>query len=159
MDLNITCDRCKNQLTHVCNNDLKKAILAIYDFTPHWGMPDAVKKEGRKGGFYVKGEDDDAQFFSETFLYCLLGKDEGRTVLYLINNLVRAAGIDPDSEEFIKELNALYDARAEEKRLNAERQANYQRRRAERIAEEEAAKKAAKKELRQKMKTTKKKGK
>lgn len=144
MDLKITCDRCKNQLTHICNESIKAAIIAIFDFTPHWGMPDAVKKEGKKAGYYSK-EDDDAPFFSEAFLYCLLGKDEGRTVLALLNNLIRAAGIDPNSEEFIHELNALYDARVEEKRLTAERSANYQKRRAERLALEAAAKNAAKK--------------
>lgn len=38
-------------------------------------------------------EDAKAPFFSEAYLYDLMGKEEARTVLYYIRNLCRVAGI------------------------------------------------------------------
>ena len=42
---------------------------------------------------YAKG-DEDAPFFSEAFLYVLLGKEDARTVLSYIHNLIKLAGLD-----------------------------------------------------------------
>ena len=39
-------------------------------------------------------EDEDAPFFSEAYLYCLLGKEAGRSVLAAIRPVQRAAGLD-----------------------------------------------------------------
>jgi hypothetical protein len=43
-----------------------------------------------KIGMYTEG-DEEAPFFSEAFLYNLLGKDNARTVLSIVNRLVEAA--------------------------------------------------------------------
>lgn len=39
--------------------------------------------------------DDDAPFFSEAFLYTLLGKEQARSVLARVNAIARALGVDP----------------------------------------------------------------
>lgn len=59
----------------------------------------ALKLEGvpehfRKLSGYTKG-DEEAPFFNEGFLYPLLGKDNARTVLARIKDLIRVAGFDP----------------------------------------------------------------
>jgi hypothetical protein len=45
------------------------------------------------GGMYAEG-DEFAPFFSEAFLYNLVGKDEARTILSLIRELCAAAGME-----------------------------------------------------------------
>ncbi|MCX6740903.1 MAG: hypothetical protein NTY61_00695 [Candidatus Parcubacteria bacterium] len=47
---------------------------------------------------YSKG-DEEAPFFSEGFLYPLLGKGNARTVLTYIDKLILSAGLDPDDLE------------------------------------------------------------
>lgn len=53
-----------------------------------------VKTKGKPYSYYAEG-DEEAPFFSEAYLYALLGKGDVRTVLAMLNNLIRAAGLDP----------------------------------------------------------------
>ena len=66
--------------------------------------------------YYEKG-DEDAPFFSEAFLYPLLGKDDARTVLAYLHSLMTTCGLDPQRLE--REVNAELAAekQAEEKRI------------------------------------------
>lgn len=48
----------------------------------------------KSGDGYSKG-DEDAPFFSESYLYNLVGKDDARTVLGYISHLMRMAALDP----------------------------------------------------------------
>jgi hypothetical protein len=50
-------------------------------------------KNGERIGMYTEG-DEHAPFFSEAFLYNLLGKDEARSVLDIIRRLCRLAGVE-----------------------------------------------------------------
>jgi hypothetical protein len=45
------------------------------------------------GGTYSEG-DEEAPFFTEAFLYNLLGKDEARSVLGIVRRLCRLAGVE-----------------------------------------------------------------
>ena len=47
--------------------------------------------EFTKSDYYEEG-DEDAPFFSEAYLYCLLGKDDARTVLAYLGAVLRASG-------------------------------------------------------------------
>ena len=143
-DLIITCDRCKNEVTHVCDKDLKKAVIDLMTFTPHYGMPDFLKKASKKAGFYDEG-DDEVPLICETFLYPLLGKDDARTFMALLNHVLRIVGMDPDSPEIDRAIDQVIQERIDKKAEAAKRQEEYLARRKARIAEEKKAARAAKK--------------
>ena len=143
-DLIITCDRCKNEITHICNKDLKQAVIDLLTFTPHGGMPDFLKRESRRAGFYDKG-DDEVPVICETFLYPLLGKDDARTFMAMLNHVLRIVGMDPDSVEIDRAVDDVIQGRIDRKIEEAKRTKEYQARRAAREAEEKAAKKKPKK--------------
>jgi hypothetical protein len=88
----VTCAKCKSEVSHVCNANLREAITRLYEFQPewHWNLKNIL--ENQEG--YSKG-DENAPFFSEAVLYPLLGKEDARTVLALIGNIIRATGLDP----------------------------------------------------------------
>lgn len=92
-DLTITCDRCKNELTHRCSVDLLTAIVDLYTWGPERGMPDYMIREGKRTKMYAKG-DEDAPFMTEAFLYTALGKEDARTLLALVNTVIAACGLD-----------------------------------------------------------------
>lgn len=142
-DLIITCDRCKNEVTHICDKNLKQAVIDLLTFTPHYGMPDFLKKESKRAGFYDKG-DDEVPVICETFLYPLLGKDDARTFMALLNHVLRIVGMDPDSAEIDRAVDQVIQARIDKKAENARLQKEYQARRAAREAEEKKAKRKAK---------------
>jgi len=50
-----------------------------------------VNDEFKESCYYSEG-DEDAPFFTEAYLYCLLGKENARTVLAYVNAVFNAAG-------------------------------------------------------------------
>lgn len=54
---------------------------------------DTDEGTGRRYGTYAEG-DETAPFFSEAFLYNLLGKDEARSVLGIMSRLCKLAGVE-----------------------------------------------------------------
>jgi hypothetical protein len=78
----------------------------------------------KSSDYYSKG-DEDAPFFSESYLYPLLGKEDARTVLSYINNLMRFQGLDPMDvhREVSAEIAAEKKAEAERKERVAKRRA------------------------------------
>lgn len=98
--LKVSCSECGQDLKHVCNVDFKSALVDLFKFTMEGGelgtaeLTDAFKKSP----FYEEG-DENAPFFSEAYLYNLVGKEDARTILCLFENLARAAGIDPYQAE------------------------------------------------------------
>lgn len=143
-DLIITCDRCKNEITHICNKDLRQAVIDLLTFTPHGGMPDFLKRESRRAGFYDKG-DNEVPVICETFLYPLLGKDDARTFMALLNHVLRIVGMDPDSMEIDRAVDTVIQARIDKKIEDAKRLKEYRARRDAREAEEKATVRTAKK--------------
>jgi hypothetical protein len=140
-DLKVTCARCNCELSHACDGNLRQAVIDLMAFTPHYGMPDFLVKAAKKTGFYDEG-DEDVPLVSEAFLYPLLGKDDARTFMALLNHVLRCAGVDPHSEDINQAVNDIFDGRAERKRLAEQRQRAYE----ERVkAEKKAAKKAKRK--------------
>lgn len=98
-NVEIKCIRCGQVCTHVCNEEIAKVAKRLYEYKPE--IPTKVIRAGFKAmtdDFYYSGDDEEnAPFFSVAFLYNLIGKEDARTVLALIGNLLRAAGIDPYS--------------------------------------------------------------
>lgn len=90
--LTVTCTKCSSELTHVCNANLHEAVTRLFEFKPEWAWNLKNLLEKQKG--YSQG-DEDKPFFSEAVLYPLLGKEDARTVLALLSNIVSAAGLDP----------------------------------------------------------------
>jgi hypothetical protein len=89
-DLTITCTRCKNEVGHVCNDGLMPALVKLLTWKPEDGV---AKPSVKRGAYYRKG-DETAPFMSEAFLYNLLGKEDARTLLALVNQFADAAGLD-----------------------------------------------------------------
>jgi hypothetical protein len=50
-------------------------------------------RDGTRYGMYQEG-DEGAPFFTETFLYNLLGKDEARSVIGIVRRLAVLAGVE-----------------------------------------------------------------
>lgn len=76
MSLKIICNQCKCEVAHVCNQDIKKSASQLATVT---------------------GEDGKYPIFSECYLYEKLGKEDARTLMVLVENVIRACGINPDS--------------------------------------------------------------
>jgi hypothetical protein len=70
-------------------NDLRTAFKKLLRLKLEGIPPGFTRREG-----YSKG-DELAPFFSEAMLYPLLGKEDARTVLAYIHNLMKVGGIDP----------------------------------------------------------------
>lgn len=93
-DLEVRCGRCGSQLHHHCHAEsLPEAAIDLYMWRPESGFPKAL----RKGNDWVDERVDDKTipFFSEAFLYALVGKSDARSLLGLIEGLFHAMGIDP----------------------------------------------------------------
>ena len=77
----------------MAEDGLKKALDKLMSFTL-----DDVPESFKKNEWYEAG-DENQPFFSEAFLYPLLGKEDARTVLTYIKSLVREVQqFDPDYE-------------------------------------------------------------
>ncbi len=71
--------------------DVTEAAIKLYRYVPEV-TPDGFKTTGGEG-MYTES-DECAPFFSETYQYNLMGKEDGRTVLALVRYLIEAAGFD-----------------------------------------------------------------
>jgi hypothetical protein len=92
----------------------------------------------KSGDHYSKG-DEDAPFFSESYLYNLLGKENARTVLSYLSHLAKMAGLD--IHEIQREVYAEITA---EERVESERKERVAKRRT--FADEFAKKKGWKRD-------------
>jgi hypothetical protein len=64
--------------------------------TTHWReqfIEWDTKEDGTRYGMFAEG-DEFAPFFTEAFLYNLLGKDEARSVLGIMRRLCKLAGVE-----------------------------------------------------------------
>ena len=91
-NLEIRCSRCKAPIQHVCDKLLISAVRELQMFV----VDTPTILFNKRNQYYEKGNEK-TPFFSESFLYPLLGKENARTVLAAVNNVIRAAGIDPRS--------------------------------------------------------------
>lgn len=57
---------------------------------------DAMIRQEIENSPYYEDGDEEAPFFTETFLYCLLGKDDARAILGPIRRLQRALDVPPE---------------------------------------------------------------
>lgn len=115
MDLKVTCQRCDCEITHRCRGEsLQEAAVALYKWRPEGGFPEALKEDND----YISVEDgiadvdrDDMPFVCEVFLYALLGKEDARTLMALIGNVIEASGVESRSLQ-MKAYKQLADERA-----------------------------------------------
>lgn len=70
--------------------DQADAIRRLYSVVLECGVNDEFKQ----APYYAEG-DERAPFFSEAYLYNLLGKEDARTVLAIVGNVLRAFGWSP----------------------------------------------------------------
>lgn len=93
-DLDITCSRCKANIVHHCHQEsLAEAVIQLFMWRPEGGFPAELKK----GNDHYSKEvnDKDMPFMSETFLYALLGKEDARSLLAYVRNILYSMGIEP----------------------------------------------------------------
>lgn len=83
-------------------DELREALLELAAFKPEATtyfhdlfVANDMKDDGGSWGMYDEG-DEFTPFFSEAFLYNLLGKDEARTLRGLLRRVIVAAGINPN---------------------------------------------------------------
>lgn len=67
--------------------ETKKALEDLLKFKPEYTDMEQFKKNG----YYDTG-DEKAPFFSESYLYNLIGKEDARTLLGLLNSLLKSLG-------------------------------------------------------------------
>lgn len=84
-----------NQEMAFKNRKLYEACEALADYAPNF-LPDSCMDE--EDG-YEKG-DENAPFFSEAYLYNLLGKDEARNLRALVHAVFEAAGVATERETY-----------------------------------------------------------
>jgi len=122
MSYKITCTECGQPISHECNEDFKKALFRLLTWVPEgaWSSPEmyeAFKAESaRQQDDY---EFDKYPFFgSQAWTYLIWHKEDARTFHALLNNLMRAAGIDPNgmSEQVHLEIQRMEQEREEAKK-------------------------------------------
>lgn len=103
-ELRVACPECKAVLYHNCYGDsVKEAAEALLNWIPETAGFASEKlsklfiEEGQKANWLDEGEDPFIEpfFGSQSWVYTLFEKDQARTFQALINNLLRAAGLDP----------------------------------------------------------------
>jgi hypothetical protein len=121
-ELEVTCSRCKSQLHHECHPEtLQEAALDLFMWRPESGFPKEMKKHGDGAE-----QDKDVPFLTESFLYPLLGKEDARTLMALVNNVFRACGIEP---HFLREkAYEVIDQKRRDKEAEAQRRAEARKR-------------------------------
>jgi len=100
MDITLYCDRCKQILTHICSEDFRMALERLKTFTLDGGLDPRIVEIMKESPYYEEG-DEDKNFFT-CILFSLIGKEDARTVIAMIENMARAAGIDPNTIFFRK---------------------------------------------------------
>ena len=104
MSYEIKCKRCECEVTHICNEDFKKALIRLLSWVPEGGVTGdpRIKKAMKEFDKETCSEEiasfEDYPFFgSQAWSYLLFYKEEARTFHALLNNVIRAAGLDPHS--------------------------------------------------------------
>ena len=124
-DLEVTCSRCKLQVSHECHPEsLQEAAIDLFMWRPESGFPKGVRGSTEYG---AEKDNEDVPFLTESFLYPLLGKEDARTLMALVNNLFRSMGVEP---HFLREkaweiLDQKKRDKAERERLRAESRKRY----------------------------------
>lgn len=70
-------------------------VKKMLEFNPGWGH-EMMKKYAKLNGYPCEEEDGDAPFYTETFLYLVLGKEDARSVLYPMQRLAEILGVRGD---------------------------------------------------------------
>lgn len=101
MDIELKCTRCKQEIHHTCNMELAEALMHLLRWVPESAHPEVlagIRTAGVTHGWLDPGEEFEGQpfFGSQSWSYAMFGKEEARTFHALINNVMRAAGMDPN---------------------------------------------------------------
>jgi hypothetical protein len=94
-DLVVRCSRCDSELHHECHPEtLEEAAIDLFMWRPESGFPKALKR--RNENCDGTEDEENTAFFTEAYLYPLLGNEDARSLLARISHLFYAMGIDPD---------------------------------------------------------------
>jgi hypothetical protein len=96
-DFDIKCRKCGNDIVHHCvfeeefDEHPDEPLISLFSFNVAPPDLEAFKKSGY---YNADRKDECLPFFSEAYLYNLLGKEDGRTVLYSMRQALRHLGVD-----------------------------------------------------------------
>jgi hypothetical protein len=99
--LKITCTDCGSEVLHRCNQGLRQEVLEFLSWRPEMGFPRELPHD-------PDADDKTTSFFTEAYLYPLLGKEDARTLMTRFRNLMACVGI-PCRELEIEAVNNLAD--------------------------------------------------
>jgi hypothetical protein len=134
----IECEDCHQPITHMCDENFKEALIRFLSWVPEgmWSseqMAEAFAKESKDQG--DEYDFSKSPFFgSQAWSYLIWYKEDARSFHGVIDNMIRAAGLDPYQ---IK--SDLYKKREEEEKAHQEEMD-----RRKRVSEERAKRKALK---------------
>lgn len=103
-DFEVRCARCKMAVEHICNESFKKALIDLLRWVPEGAfaseeMERAFRDEsGRQDAAAPSSPDgflSQPFFGSQAWTYLLWHKEDARSFHGYLNNLMRAAGLDP----------------------------------------------------------------
>lgn len=125
-DYEIKCSKCNLPVTHICDENFKKTLKRLLTWVPEgmWSsgeMHEAFKAESKKQGDEYNFEE--KPFFgSQAWTYLIWYKEDARSFHAILNNMIRAAGIDPYQLE-----QELYQERLAKEKEEREEQERRQR--------------------------------
>lgn len=140
-EIRVACPECKGILYHNCHTSpVEEAAEDLLSWVPETNgfastpLSELFLKEGRRAGWIGKDEDPFSEpfFGSQAWIYALFEKDQARTFQALINNLLRAAGLDP--HDVRQRVYAKIEAERTRKQELEERRAALQKLRQDRYA-------------------------
>lgn len=96
MNVEVKCSRCGCNVAHECQSPHYNRIGAIqrlFSFKLDH-VPRELLEIMKESHWYEEG-DENAPFFSQSFIYPLFDKENSRTILYTLNAVLRHLGFDP----------------------------------------------------------------
>ena len=102
-NLEIRCRDCNSAVEHICEDGFREALIRLLTWIPEWGAsgsPEMAAAFTEADVAQREGDDplsfEDLPFFgSQAWSYLIFHKEQARTFHALLNNLIRAAGLDP----------------------------------------------------------------
>jgi len=92
----IRCTECGLEIEHKCHSDVEAALSALLGFDVEFKAHAKKLMQVANDGNYYEDGDENAPFFTESFLYPLFGKEDARTLIALVHNVAVACGFDPE---------------------------------------------------------------
>lgn len=79
--------------------EVQKIVRKMMKWVPEAAPAETIEAMRSNKDWYTEGDEDNPFFGSQSWIYPLLGKEDGRTFFAFLHGLMRAAGVNPDSFE------------------------------------------------------------